>query len=151
LAVIDQIIKRYPTQAKEKDEDNNLPIHLFLESCMVEKERAKAKGYIEDDDEYFRAVQICFKLILDAYPSAANERNGDGLLPIHIAICHCNRLQFESILQPLLEVAPTSLLARDSETRLHPFAQASIGMKSNIDTAFILLRRDPSVLAALGF
>ena len=151
LAVMDQIIKRYPTQATEKDEDNNLPIHLFLQSCMVEKERAKAKGYIEDDDEYFRAVQICFKLILDAYPGAANERNEDGLLPIHIAIWYCIRLKFESILQPLLEVAPTSLLSRDSETRLHPFAQASIGMNSNIDTAFILLRRDPSVLAALGF
>lgn len=149
LAIMDQIIKRYPNEAKEKDEDNNLPIHLFLESCMVEKERARIKGYISGDDEYFRAVQVCFKLILDAYPGAANERNGDGVFPVHIAIRHCNRLKFEDILQPLLELAPTSLLAKDTETRLHPFAQASIGSSANVDTSFILLRRDPSVLATL--
>ena len=87
-------------------------------------------------------------LIIDAYPDTASKSNGDGLFPIHLAIRNCNCLNFEDVLEPLLELAPDTLLARDPETCLHPFAQASMGLLSNIDidTAFLLLRRDPSTI-----
>lgn len=147
LVVMTEIIRNFGQKgACKTDADGNLPLHLFLESCMNGQERALEKRFCGDGNEYNAAVAKCFEMILAANPRAANAMNGEGRHPLHLAIASCPSL-YEEIITPLLNAAPKSLLARDIRFRLYPFAAAGIGTSAHLDTVFMLLRRDPSVLS----
>lgn len=147
LAVMHQIITRYPNLARVRDADGNLPLHLFLLSCLKEKLRAIAKGYAEDKKDYCKAVALCLNILLDANPEAAQIRNGNGVHSLLLAIQHCNVMQYTAIVEPLLKLAPRTLLERDTQTHLFPFALAGAGEMANFNTSYQLLRRDPSALS----
>ena len=40
LVVMRDLLRRFVEQAREKDDYGNLPLHLFLESCTIERDRA---------------------------------------------------------------------------------------------------------------
>jgi len=146
LVVMMDIVARFGRKGASKvDSSGNLPLHLFLESCMVSRERALNFGFSRNKDEYKAAVVKCFEVILAANRNAAKMMNGEGRHPLHVAIESCPAL-YGGIIEPLLDLAPRSLLARDMKTRLYPFAAAAIGADADLDTAYNLLRRDPSVL-----
>lgn len=151
LALTKHILEKFGNEAGKTDGEGNLPLHLFLESCMVERSRAIRIGYAADEDDYHVAVQTCFGLLLAAHPRAAASRNGAGRLPLHLALESCRQLPADAIVEPLLGRAPEALLARDTDSRLYPFASAAVGPSSNIDLSYNLLRRDPSVLSILGY
>lgn len=145
--VMHGLVTKYFNVAGEKDSQGNLPLHLFLESCLIECERAKEIGFANDYKDYDNAVVHCFWLLLAACPEALVKENGYGRLPLHLAIENVShRLPFDSILQPLLHLAPGSLLVRDPKTQLHPLASAAVGKLAKIDTVCLLLRRDPGSL-----
>jgi hypothetical protein len=151
LIMMKKLIDESGDEAFKVDRDGNLPLHLFFESCMVERARAIDKGYAMNDDDYLKAVVICFRMILNANPHAAAQMNPDGRFPLHLALETCHRLPFDFIIEPLLDFAPQALFALDPGTCLHPFANAAIGASANLDLSFLLLRRNPSVLTSLGF
>jgi hypothetical protein len=148
LVVMRDLLRRYGEQAREKDNDGNLPLHLFLESCTIERDRAIERGYAKDAIEYQFAVTLCLCWLLEANPQAANQTNGEGRLPLHLAIE--NRSLFhDTAVAPLLDLAPRALLTRDIKSRLYPFANAAVGATANLDVTFNLLQRDPTVLLRL--
>jgi hypothetical protein len=157
LVVLQGILKRYPHDAKKREAaSDNLPIHSFLRSCLVEQRRAIARYYAGDANDYNVAVKHALRLILAAYPDGSRLSNGSGRLPIHLAIDTSRSfLAFDVMVEQILEHAPGTLLKRDagapgssSATNLHPFATAAIGGRADLDLTFRLLRRDPSALAA---
>jgi len=144
LAVMEGMLAGY--DAGEPDPDGNLPLHLFLESCLLERERAQQNGYAYDGDDYDAAVAGCFGLLLDAHPGAAKVVNGEGKLPLHLAIENLSHLPTGSVLVPLLDAAPRTIAVRDAVHGLFPFAAAAVGMPSRLDAVYALLRRDPGCL-----
>lgn len=149
LVVLDGILKQYPDDAKKRDVWENLPIHSFLTSCLVEQQRAIARYYAGDEDDYNVAVNQALRLILTAYPEGSRQTNGSGRFPIHLAIDSSRSLlAYDVLVEQILEHAPGTLLKRDVRTNLHPFVTAAIGGRGDLDLTFQLLRRDPSALAA---
>jgi len=147
LVVLKELLRRFGEQAREKDDNGSLPLHLFLESCMVQQDKAINKKYAVDAQEYQRAIETSFELILEAYPRAAIVSNEDDRLPLHLALesrCLPNEMILESF------VTPMAVRARDINSRLYPFASAAIGDSADLDLTFVLLRKDPSVLRDLG-
>jgi hypothetical protein len=119
---------------------------LFLQSCLLERDRAKRVGFAYDNEDYDTAVVNCLKLLLEAYPSAAAQVNGDGRLPLHLAIENVSHISFDSVLKPLLHQAPRALTVRDMKTRLYPFAASAVGRSANLDLVYNLLKLDPGCL-----
>lgn len=148
LVLMNELLTRFGDQACEKDDKENLPLHLFLESCMIERDRAIERGYAKDEEDYEVAVQRCLCLLLEANPQAASQTNGEGRLPLHLAIEN-RSLSHDTAVAPLLHLAPRALLARDMKTGLYPFANAAVGSMANLDLTFTLLQRDPTVLLRL--
>jgi hypothetical protein len=70
LIVLKDLVNHFHADAMEKDARGNLPLHLFLQSCMVEKSRAVARGFARDDEDYHVAVEKCFRKFLKAAPQA---------------------------------------------------------------------------------
>lgn len=145
LVMIRKLLIRFGEQASAKDYNGNLPLHLYLESCMLDMDRAIARGYIRDIDGYRVAVRTCFQMIFDANTDAAKTTNGEDRLPLHLAIQNCP-FNFDGIIAPLLKHAPESLRARDIKNRLYPFAAAAIGPSANLDAIFRLLQKDPAAV-----
>jgi hypothetical protein len=149
LVVMNELLTRFGEQACELDDKGNLPLHLFLESCMIERDRAIERAYAKDGEDYETALKRCFCVLLEANPQAASQTNGEGRLPLHLAIEN-RSLSHETAVAPLLHLAPQALLARDMKTRLYPFANAAVGSMAKLDLTFSLLQRDPTVLLCLN-
>jgi ankyrin repeat protein len=148
LVVLNELLTRFGEQVFKKDDKENLPVHLFLESCMIERDRAIERGYAKDAEDYEVAVKRCLCLLLEANPQAASQTNGEGRLPLHLAIEN-RSLSHDTAVAPLLHLAPQALLARDMKTRLYPFANTAVGSTANLDLTFSLLQRDPTVMLRL--
>jgi len=86
LVVMDGLLKQFQRDAAKCYSCGNLPLRLFLESCLVERARAIARGYARDIDDDCDAVKRCLQLIPNANPRATTQLNGAGLLPLHIAV-----------------------------------------------------------------
>jgi Ankyrin repeat len=65
---IAKIVKRYPTSVQEKDENNELPLHI-------------AFSFIFEKDCYSERV---IKKLIHLYPNALNELDHHGNYPIHL-------------------------------------------------------------------
>ena len=150
LAVIHAIATRYPEHALKRDSRGNLPLHSFLESYMIERERAMDKFFAYDKEEYHFAVNQCLRLLLDIDKSTVAMTNSDGRLPLHLAIEHGSGCTFDTVISYLLGVAPSTVLVRDPKTGLFPFMSAAVGISCNLDAIYGLLQFDPNVLTLLG-
>ena len=99
-------------------------------------------------------------LVLSKLPRAARIADARGQLPLHIAIDRVKRESKEEYCQHrkpvdiageinlLLDTYPDSLQRRDGVTKLYPFLQAAEGPMANLDVAYSLLRRDPSLIGS---
>jgi hypothetical protein len=149
LAVLDGILRKYPDDAKKRDDSENLAIHSFLTSCLVEQQRAIDRFYAGDVDDYHVAVKQALNLLLTAYPEGSRLANGSGRFPIHLAIDTSRSvLAYDVLVEQVLEHAPGTLLERDARTGIYPFITAAIGGRGDLDLTFHLLRLDPLALAA---
>lgn len=86
LVVMDGLLKQFQRDAAKCYSCGNVPLHLFLESCLVERARDIARGYARDIDDYCDVVKRCLQLILNANPRATSQLNDAGLLPLHVAV-----------------------------------------------------------------
>lgn len=145
LVLIWMLCKRHQEQASVRDDDGNLPLHLFLKSCMLEADRAIERGYVRDVGNYRVAVKKGFELILGANPDAVKATDGDDRLPLHLAVTN-RALEYDDAIAPLLKLAPRALACRDIQNGLYPFAASAVGGSAKLDVIFRLLREDPSTL-----
>lgn len=110
--ILDVAILLYPTQVKEKTFDGSIPLHLA----------AKAPAYMKQPYELGRAANP-IDLLSKAYPSGGLVFDGNGFLPIHVAIRSGKK--WDEGLSSLVLSAPRSLFIRDPNTRLIPFMLAA--------------------------
>lgn len=84
---------------------------------------------------------------LQAHPAAASVRNGEGDLPLFLAIR--NRMPFGNGVDLILAACRHSVTYRDPETNLLPFQlAAAVGGKVAVDNTFHLLLTQPDLLSA---
>ena len=146
LVIYQHALIRYKAYSHKRDEDGNLPLHLFLKHCMVQQKYAIKTGYAKDNEDYSMAVSCCFDMILGSNLDAPKKQSHEKEYPLHIAIK--KHLQIY-IIENLVRCAPEVLHVHDAKSRLPPFVLAGVGRAANIDASFILLRKDPTVLKNL--
>ena len=146
LAVVQAIFKRFPDQIMERDIRGNIPLHSFLESFLFERERSIEKSFAHDEEDYHFAVNQCLAIILGFDESTVKVTNDEGRLPLHLAIEHGLDCPFNTVISQLLSLAPTTVSVPDPKTGLYPFMAAAVGMSSNLNSIYSLLKFDPNVL-----
>lgn len=118
----------FPDQVRQRNRKGNLPLHLYANT--------EAHQFLEM--QKLEALQGWF-------PQAATVRNGDGRLPIHVAI-DCGRSW--PFMSELLSGSPDTISAVDGPTQLFPFQQAACSGDGGLSLTIIyeLLRRAPQLI-----
>ena len=130
------------------DEYGRIPLHYALVATPGKQEQdSREKSFCVDlaywsgNFEWRSLVQF----ILDNAPSSAKVQDGDGRLPIHLAIA--NNRDLDSVVLPIIAAYPSSIAAIDPCTNLKPFLlAASNDNASLLDVVFRLITLDPSLL-----
>ena len=141
MEVVQLLIKVYPDALKEKDEDENLPLHIAARSCesmeviqLLVKEYPDAlkeknkKGWLPLHIAVGKGVSLeVAQLFIKKYPDAVKEKNEDGCLPLHM----CGK---DELIQTLLNVYPGAASVRNSKTTNLPLHDAMYknGSEENI-------------------
>jgi hypothetical protein len=101
------------------------------------------------------------KLVLVKFSAACRVTDLREQLPLHVAICQAKDLEQQhpdmirerehpaeayKDVELLLHGYPDALQRRDGITKLYPFLQAAEGSNGTLDLAYLLLRRDPTLL-----
>ena len=133
---------------RQPDDQGNLPLH--------------AAAYGQSD-------VVVFRMLLNQYPQAAQKKNHQGRLPLHVAIAS-KAASFEAV-QLLLSAYPSAVGCQDPLTGLYPFLLAAATDMTTNDKVwmnkrnsndgkdcdnlrtesitFMLLQTDPGIIAAL--
>jgi len=139
MEIIRLLLDQYPASIRLRDlQTGSLPIHLALQR----------NPHATDAIDHF----------LDIYPRSVTMPDGEGRLPIHLAL-----LNSSPSWEKILALSPTSLEARDPVTSLLPFQLAALpnshgeetadGAEQELDsltTCFCLLRMSPCLAAGLA-
>jgi hypothetical protein len=96
--------------------------------------------YWSSNDESRSLVQF----ILDNAFSSADIHDGDGRLPIHLAIA--NNRDLSSVVLPLIAAYPGSISAVDPCTNLKPFLLAASHDNASLDLIFRLAALEPNLI-----
>jgi hypothetical protein len=100
-------------------------------------------AYWGSNDESRSLVQF----ILDNAPSSADIHDGDGRLPIHLAIA--NNRDLSSVVLPIITAYPGSISAIDPCTNLKPFLLAAFNDNASLDLIFRLALLEPNLISLL--
>lgn len=102
MEIIRLLLDQYPESIRLRDlQTGSLPIHLLIQHNPL-------------------AIDA-IKLLLDRFPCSVTMPNGNGRLPIHLAIIHQS-----PTLYTILDLSRHGLEARDPETGLLPFQLAAM-------------------------
>ncbi len=157
----------FPEELLRRDEKNRLPIHIAAVAPVYAVNDLRGEGFtledafIDDDPEAARLMRkkspskykepSVIDILLSGNPRAAQERDPNGQLPLHVAIMRGKTL--DEGVQALVEAYPDALTIPDSRTNLYPFMlAASVGRgRGDCGTIYALLRAAPElVLMALS-
>ena len=114
----------------EKDNDRNNLLHLIL--CNIPSKQHGDPGFLG-----------LITFILTTFPQLVVQPNGDGKLPLFLAIKHGSPW---SCLQLILLTLPEIISNVDMETQLFPFMAALCHEKASINVAYRLLQFDPTLI-----
>ena len=106
------LVRLYPEQIIEKDNNGFLPLHLW------------ALGTKQSDSEL---SQELLGPLLGACPQSATYQDDKGRIPLHLALAHKKPL---FLIEVLWTCAPQSLGIPDPEAELYPFALAAVASRS---------------------
>jgi ankyrin repeat protein len=129
------------------DEHGRIPLHYAL---------VATPGNQEQDDS-FLFVHLAYwsanfesrslvQFILDNAPNSADIHDGDGRLPIHLAIA--NNRNLSSVVLPIIAAYPGSISAVDPCTNLKPFLLAASHDNASLDLIFRLAALEPNLINA---
>eukprot|EP00979_Chaetoceros_neogracilis_P012342 scaffold3244_cov247-Chaetoceros_neogracile.AAC.5 len=131
------------------DEHGRIPLHYALVATPCNQgqdSRQDSPGvdlvYWSVNDESRSLVQF----LLDSAPSSANIHDGDGRLPIHLAIA--NNRDLSSVVLPIIAAYPGSISAVDPCTNLKPFLLAASHDNASLDLIFRLAALEPNLINA---
>jgi hypothetical protein len=130
------------------DEHGRIPLHYALVATPGDQEQ-------EDSGEdscrltYWSAnfeSRSLVQFILDNAPSSAEIHDGDGRLPIHLAIA--NNRDLSSVVLPIIAAYPGSISVIDPCTNLKPFFLAASHDNASLDLIFRLAALEPNLINA---
>jgi len=132
------------------DEHGRIPLHYALVATPGDQEKEDSGEdpydadliYWSSNDESRSLVQF----ILDNAPSSADIHDGDGRLPIHLAIA--NNRDLSSVVLPIIAASPGSISAVDPCTNLKPFLLAASHDNASLDLIFRLAALEPNLINA---
>jgi len=151
--VIRAAIGLYPWLLHERDEGENLPLHLACKNtyeegndeihywCLKGVNREKIHHRIDPEDLERENPITLFAV---AEPRAAKCFDNDYCLPLHNAIC--SQKGFNDGIKSLISAAPQTLTVRDGKHHLYPFLLAAMDEVNTLDTVFDLLQSNPTLV-----
>jgi len=131
------------------DEHGRIPLHYALVATPGNQEQDSRKDSYDADLVYWGAnfeSRSLVQFILDNAPSSANIHDGDGRLPIHLAIA--NNRDLSSVVLPIITAYPGSVFAIDPCTNLKPFSLAASHDNASLDLIFHLALLEPNLINA---
>lgn len=150
--VIRCVLAKYPDQISKVDEWGQLPLHLAVRhpACVSTNPNSLDEGESEGtNDDMNEVLKIVLEDILKPHPGAAFVADDRGRLPLHLAIAA--KADF-NIIQALLRIHPSSGVdpMETSDTRFsnNPPIYMATEYNCDLSTTYLLLRGDPSVVAA---
>lgn len=143
LNILNVIIKLYPGQAKEQDEDGNFPLSILVANFRnpsTTTTTQQSKLLIDCANECVIMIKI-----INLNPDAVRTPNREGRLPLHSALGSGTRDWYNGV-QILIDLYPESINITDPRTRMLPFMLAGSSICSCIDTIYHLLRGNPELV-----
>mmetsp|Transcript_23742 Transcript_23742/g.35646 ORF Transcript_23742/g.35646 Transcript_23742/m.35646 type:complete len:406 (-) Transcript_23742:592-1809(-) len=155
-------VKIFPEQVEERDERGRLPLHIACrKTCAYNLEPAdlnqndgdlNASSSCTSSDCNGQANEKLFPTelisilnpLLESHPQSASIPDKAGRLPLHLAIVRGR--SWHSGVELLFRAAPDVISKRDVETGLYPFQLALASKKSDLTTAYRLLRASPTLI-----
>jgi len=131
------------------DEHGRIPLHYALVATAGDQEQDCGEYSFQVDLAYWSAdfePRSLVQFILDNAPSSANIHDGDGRLPIHLAIA--NNRDLSSVVLPIIAACPGSISAIDPCTNLKPFLLAASHDNASLDLIFRLAALEPNLINA---
>jgi len=131
------------------DEHGRIPLHYALVATPGNQKQDSREDVSDADLVYWSAndeSRSLVQFLLDNAPSSANIHDGDGRLPIHLAIA--NNRDLSSVVLPIIAASPGSISAVDPCTNLKPFLLAASHDNASLDLIFRLAALEPNLINA---
>jgi ankyrin repeat protein len=151
--VVRAAVGLYPWLLEERDEDNDLPLHIACKNryegghddihywCLRGVSREKVHHRLHPEDlERDNPITI----LADSCPKAATYLDRDYCLPLHNAIC--SHKGWKDGIKSLISAAPMALETRDGKHHLYPFLLAAMDDVNTLDVVYGLLISNPTVV-----
>jgi ankyrin repeat protein len=133
----------------QRDEHGRIPLHYALVVTPGDQQQDSRDDSNGTDLAYWSASfesRSLVQFILDNEPKSADVHDGDGRLPIHLAIAK-NR-DLSSVVLPIIAACPGSISAVDPVTNLKPFLLAASDDNASLDLIFRLALLEPNLINA---
>jgi hypothetical protein len=131
------------------DEHGRIPLHYALVATPGNQVQDSREDSYDEDLLYWSTnfeSRSLVQFILDNAPSSADIHDGDGRLPIHLAIA--NNRDLRSVVLPIIAAYPGSISAIDPCTNLRPFLLAASNDNASLDLIFRLAALEPNLINA---
>lgn len=122
VSPVSLVLAKFPSACRVVDKQNQLPLHIAIDHAKEEGQRRRS----------------CRRRSLDANSSMSVST---GQQP-------SNNRSFYRPVDAILSHYPEALQRRDGVTKLYPFQQAASGPDGDAELCFLLLRRDPTLIAS---
>ena len=136
-----------PEQVRWQDEDGNFPLHLAARGRPLRRifEDVDNLGVSKRARLVLRSTQATsIEMLVTAYPRSARICNEDRRLPLHLAAA--SGKGWEGEVEPIVRAAPAAVNTRDAQTHLYPFMLAAEGAEFSLDSTYMLLKANPSLI-----
>lgn len=105
--------------------DGNLPLHVAI--------------------EFDFSAEQGLNLIVAVHPRAVACYDANGEVPLHLAVKRGHVARGDG-LECIMAACPRAAICRDTKTGMYPFMLAGCAPKSNVDTIYMMLRKDPAAV-----
>jgi ankyrin repeat protein len=139
VSILNLVRQRSPDQFRTRDESGSLPLHIAVQLPFMSIVTATTSSDGESTGEPVTNDQTraIIKVLLEEYPEAAGIADGQGRLPLHIAMEHgqpCADL--------LLDAEPRALDTRCMVTHMYPFQLAALVLEDSENEMHLVPRND---------
>lgn len=141
LELLEVSLELFSHQVASRDSMGRLPLHAFLSTRADGRPLAIRHDLASLSSFHFDLLPL-LHLLMDAHPEAISARDAKGRLPLHVAI-ESGWDKFAG----LLGNHPDSLEAVDDRGWL-PFQLAAVSPNASLETVYVILRQNPSGMAA---
>lgn len=129
-----RVLKEFPNQASQPDDQGNLPLHYAVRQASVESQ-AHTKSVL--------------KRLLELYPEACSIPDDTGRLALHVALSDSRLTWHKGGIDLLVKANPEALYCLDTTSRLYPFLTSALyatQSRLHLSTTYNLLLAAPGVV-----